>query len=393
MIRSSGGSPTRRMRFAALGAGVLLASGALAACGGGDDGASNESGPIKIGMNAEVTGPVPALGKSVDGAKAAVKAINANGGIDGRKVELKVADSAGDPTRAVTNIRSFKSDGIDLVLAGTYISDCDAVAPFLTQRKMLGLCTSTGDLSADTAASEFGIGPSYTQSVAYSIDILAKQADSIGVLAEKNVSGDNTEQLALKAAKRNGVKVEVEQVDVSANSAKPQIQKLIADGAKALWFNTCSGIGATGPVDAQSLGFEGPILAPDCFASVGGEQALRGAAHGDQVRILVPKFVLGKFAADDPQADAIKAYQDAVGTRDVVVGAGWDAIMVLKAAIEKSGSADPTEVRKAFNGLKFTGVWSVGTFGDSSGRGGSAKGVQVLAKVTPKGFAPLPETD
>lgn len=388
MTGSIGGSLPRRTRTAAACASLLVVAGALAACGD-DKKESTTSGPILIGMNAEITGPVPALGKSADGAEAAVKYINENGGIDGRRVELEISDNAGDPTRAVTNIRNFRQDGIEIVLSGTFVSDCDAVAPFLTQQKMLGLCTSTGDLSEQTAASQFGVGPGYTEVVNFSMDYLAQEADSIGVLAEKTVSGDNTEKLAREAAERNGIDVHIERVDVTANSAKAQIQKLIAEGAKALYIVSCSGIGVTAPGDAQSLGFTGPILVPECFASEGGEDALKSAASDDQVRVAVPKFVLGEVAADDSQAGAIQVYREAIGTRDIVVGADWDAIMVLKAAIEKAGSSDPEEVRKAFDGLEFTGVWSVGTFGDDSGRGAVAEGVLVPAKVTAEGFAPL----
>jgi branched-chain amino acid transport system substrate-binding protein len=389
MTRSTGGSLTRRARIVGASALLLLAAGTLAACGEGEQ-QSTTSGPIRIGMNAEITGPVPALGKSVEGAEAAVKYINDNGGIDGRKIELEVSDNAGDATRAVTNIRNFRDDGIELVLSGTFISDCDAVAPFLTQQKMLGVCTSIADLSEETRANQFGVGPSYTQTVNYAIDYLAQEVDSVGVLAEKSVSGDNTQSLAEEAGERNDIDIHVERVDITANSAKPQIQKLIADGAEALYLYSCSGIGVTGPGDAQSLGFTGPILVPECFASDAGEGALAAAAADDQVRVFVPEFVLGEWAEDDPQAEAIETYMEEVGTRDGVVGAGWDSIMILKAAIEKAGSSDPEDVRKAFDGLEYTGVWSVGTFGeDESGRGGTVEGVLVPAKVTPEGFAPI----
>jgi len=84
----------------------------LAACGS-DSGSNedkptanaggNESATIKIGLNYELSGAVATYGQaSVDGIVMAVDEINANGGINGKQVELVRYDNKSEPAEATT---------------------------------------------------------------------------------------------------------------------------------------------------------------------------------------------------------------------------------------------------------------------------------------------------
>jgi branched-chain amino acid transport system substrate-binding protein len=61
-----------------------------------------QSGPIKIGWLAAMTGPssAPAIGFN-RGVLLAAEIINTAGGIKGRKIEIITRDTQGDPTKAV----------------------------------------------------------------------------------------------------------------------------------------------------------------------------------------------------------------------------------------------------------------------------------------------------
>src|ERR1700743_2131479 len=61
-----------------------------------------ESEPIKIGCLAAMTGPssAPTIGFN-RGVNYAADAINAAGGVKGRKIEIVMRDTQGDPTKAV----------------------------------------------------------------------------------------------------------------------------------------------------------------------------------------------------------------------------------------------------------------------------------------------------
>src|SRR5688500_17904726 len=82
---------------------LVIAAIVAAGCGSDDDDASADSGPtttarqltgepIKLGMIGVLSGPAFNPGR-VEGAKAAAKAINDAGGIDGRPIEIVACDS------------------------------------------------------------------------------------------------------------------------------------------------------------------------------------------------------------------------------------------------------------------------------------------------------------
>src|SRR5699024_5350622 len=84
--------------------GLSLSAVGLSACGSGDSNAGSDEDPYRV----LVTGGIGTEGVLADNsstsilsAKASVKNINKDGGIDGREVKLQVVDDAGDPTQAV----------------------------------------------------------------------------------------------------------------------------------------------------------------------------------------------------------------------------------------------------------------------------------------------------
>lgn len=85
---------------AAVMCGLLSMSMLMAGCGGG--GSKKDAGnTIKIGVVSELTGPNASYGTSVvKGMKLAVKEINEKGGVDGKKIELAVADDKSEPAEA-----------------------------------------------------------------------------------------------------------------------------------------------------------------------------------------------------------------------------------------------------------------------------------------------------
>ena len=84
---------------AAVMCGLLSMSMLMTGCGGG---AKKDAGnTIKSGVVSELTGPNASYGTSVvKGMKLAVKEINDKGGVDGKKIELAVADDKSEPAEA-----------------------------------------------------------------------------------------------------------------------------------------------------------------------------------------------------------------------------------------------------------------------------------------------------
>lgn len=81
--------------------------------------AADDTGPIRIAQSAALTGPLADLGFPVhQGAKAYFASLNAKGGVNGRPIELTVADDGYDVRRATTNVKSFLGDGSYFAIFG-----------------------------------------------------------------------------------------------------------------------------------------------------------------------------------------------------------------------------------------------------------------------------------
>jgi len=93
--------------------------------------------PIVIGMSLPLSGPVADRAKpGMEGYKYWVDELNANGGLLGRDVELKVLDDSFDQQTAISDYnRLISQDKVDLLL-GTFSSDLNvAVAPVAERHK------------------------------------------------------------------------------------------------------------------------------------------------------------------------------------------------------------------------------------------------------------------
>ena len=112
---------TSRVR-AAMAASAMIATLVLSGCGG-DDGGSGEGDseatkdPIVIGVSLPLTGDFSEPGKGVQrGYEAWVEKVNADGGLLGREVELKVLDDQSSADRVVADYEQLiGQDQVDLV--------------------------------------------------------------------------------------------------------------------------------------------------------------------------------------------------------------------------------------------------------------------------------------
>jgi branched-chain amino acid transport system substrate-binding protein len=368
---------------------VLAVASTLAACGGkSDDAASGDDGgdKIKIGVTIEKTGPVPVLGTAANGIQAAAKRINADGGIDGKQVELVIRDNAGDPSKAVSNLREFEQAGIKVVLGGAFGASCAAEAPVAAKAEMTVFCISTDELPEPTDHM-FGVGPGYDVTIKNASGFIKQLSsnDKAAVFADKDPSGDTSAELAPKYIEEQGMEALLERTDPGASSYKPAVQKAVNFGASVLWPTQCSPAAVTAAQEALSLGFEGNILLENCLASLDIAQAVKEFADG-RIFVQAPQLLIGEPDASNPRYEAIKKYNEEIDKPDTVVGAGWDAMWMAKAAIEKAGTTDTEKLVSTLeDNFEFTGVWHMGTMTADNHRGAVTDGAAVYSQFTDDG--------
>ena len=158
---------TQGRRWSIRGALMLVAALGVAGCGGGTKHTSASSSsaaaaaeptgaPLKLMVVYEGTGP-SSVPEVREGAIAAAKAINAEGGIKGRPVEVVQCDTKADPNVAAGCGRSAVAEGV-VAMVGNITIFGNQFMPLMAQHNIasIGLEPATG--TDFTSSASFPIG-------------------------------------------------------------------------------------------------------------------------------------------------------------------------------------------------------------------------------------------
>lgn len=198
--------------------GVLLTVTALAATAAcatpeDDETSSSPDEPYRIvhllGMNQ--TGPAALNAQAAaQAAKAAVAVLNERGGILGRRVELEIIETNGDPTTAVTKLNERLSKGPKpaLVLPGNTSAEALPMAPILTEAKILSVQQAGSSALNDPQKFPylFQVVPTNDSMAARVVEFFKERnATRIAMLAGKDAFGQATAEATRKAIASAGL--------------------------------------------------------------------------------------------------------------------------------------------------------------------------------------------
>lgn len=234
----------RHSSFRRLGIGSIILAFILAACGGqpgdgenGDTGGGGE--PIKIGLITPLSGPQPERGRILQtAAELAVEDINEAGGIDGRQVELVVADDANDANQAVTAAQRLIEQENVVAISGLLASNRqEAIQPIAERAEVLVMgviATATGLVDEHNYAfratgSNDTIGPQIAQLAvsngATKVAIIHDDTSYAQTLAEETINGFEETDAEI---------VTVEQYNTGAADLTSQVINIERSGADAV---------------------------------------------------------------------------------------------------------------------------------------------------------------
>ncbi|MDQ1703234.1 MAG: branched-chain amino acid transport system substrate-binding protein, partial [Frankiaceae bacterium] len=136
---------------------AVLAVTALAACGGSSSGASaSGGGSITIGILHPFTGNYAGVGAaSLGGAKVAAKLINDAGGVLGKKLVIKTADTLGDPADAVPALNKLLNVDKAVAVVGPGGLEAGSTIPIL-DRNSIPYMLQAGNTAFDKMSDKWG---------------------------------------------------------------------------------------------------------------------------------------------------------------------------------------------------------------------------------------------
>jgi branched-chain amino acid transport system substrate-binding protein len=331
-----------------LGLGLLLAAGLPASA----------EGVYKIGVSAGLTGYAATVDNAWrDGVQVAVDAVNAQGGILGRKIQVVVEDNRSEPQEAVTAYKKMISeDKVDVFISGCVSAGNFAAAPMVARAGIPMVLCSILPNGANEVKWAFSTLPPPRFEVESRLEYLQKHTDirKFGVLHDPTPYANLQAAAAEKEAGQYGLTlVDNQQYRQDDADVSVQIGTINAHGGGAILKIGLGGTTLTAAKNINALGLQTLLL-----TSLEDTKVFRPIAE-----------VLGKrffFVAspsevfDDLQASPLKSavgtfltpWRTKYGDRDPNWAArGWDAVMLTAAAATHAHSAAGQAVRDALEEL------------------------------------------
>jgi branched-chain amino acid transport system substrate-binding protein len=199
--------------------------------------------PFVYLLSADFTGALQQFSVAEQlGINAAIKDINATGGILGRQVVLQTQNDQNDPTTAVNLLQQRLSTGKkpDAMYPGGSSAVSLALEPVLTQNKILATDATSSDALNNPAKYPYFFGVSQLASTpvpSFISNLQTKGYKKIGMIFANNATGQTTEASFSKGIKAAGL--DFTSVSYSQNSLDmtPQLQQLKAANVDAVIFN------------------------------------------------------------------------------------------------------------------------------------------------------------
>lgn len=335
----------------------------LSACGGSTGAGSGGSGgsTFKVVVVAAQTGPLAALGTPfLTGLQIAADELNKEGGVLGRKVELKVLDPQSDPTKAVSLLQKELAGGKqpDVVFDGTVSAEALAMLPVLSSRKILSIGTAGNEAINDPKKYPYAFHTSAHQKTdGTPSNVAAMQAlgcRTVGLLAPGDASGQPVRDAYPAAFKAAGMPMTVEEYKPTDIDMTAPLARLKSAGVSCV---SSYAAGPTAPYVLKSrakIGWDVPLMLNEAMtADIHGlvaPEALKGVSiHSYSINAY--REPAGRTAAYTAFLDELKAKGKITG---VMINYAWphDLLRLVALGAEQAGSTRADDVKKALEGLK-----------------------------------------
>jgi ABC-type branched-subunit amino acid transport system substrate-binding protein len=167
---------------------------------------------IKLGMVNVQTGPASGLGKGMrSGAEAVFKAVNAKGGVGGRKINLVIGDDGYEPNRTVDEtLKMIEGEKVFSLFGYVGTPTSNAALPIVKEMDvpLVGAFTGAMSLRAPLTKQVFNVRASYDdEAEAQVAHFISKGAKSVAVFYQDDGFGLAVLSGTEKALKKRGMQV------------------------------------------------------------------------------------------------------------------------------------------------------------------------------------------
>jgi len=304
---------------------------------------------VKIGFNVPLTGFAAADGNSArNGVELAIEQANADGGINGKQIELVVYDDQASPKEAVPiATKLIESDGVTVGISGSYSGATRAAAgvfqeagvPYISAFAVHPEITKAGDFVFRTSFVGEVQGRAGAKLIGKS---LGKK--KVVVITLKNDFGKSLAAGFKEAASQFGIEIMAEyEYSIKDRQFGPIVSKVKADAPEAIY---ASGYFFTaGPLVSQlrAAGVDVPIIGQEGYDSQKFIEIAGAASEG-----VIITTSLDRDSTVAETKDFIAQFEKRAGFKvDMVAASAHTAAWVAITALRKADAADKKAVRDA----------------------------------------------
>src|SRR5690606_16874500 len=302
---------------------------------------------IKIGLGAPMTGGSAAFGKQLQtGAQAAVDAINAKGGVNGKQLKLVTVDDACDPKQAVAAANRLVDQDKVAAVVGHFCSSSTIPASEIYDEADI-LSMATGSTNPEVTERDL---PTVTricgrddQQAAVIGKFIAEtlKAKRIAVVHDKDTYGRGLADATRTEAAKYGVEtVLYDGVTRGERDYNALVTKIKAENVDAVFFGGLYAEAGTLVRQIREQGLDIPyvsddgIVDPAFVTAAGGPQYAQGVYMGfpaDPRKMESSKDIVAKLVSEGKKSDGFTLY-------------AYAAVQAVSAAIAGTNSTKGTEL-------------------------------------------------
>lgn len=323
-------------------------------------------GTIKIGGLFDLTGKAQHIGAPTKGvAQMVVDRINQEGGLNGKQVELVVADTQSEPSQAVVALkRLLDKDKVVAIIGPTTTGAAMACMKTIEEAKVPMVACVGGDAPVEPARKWVFKTPQKTSTAVARLFTYLKKHNltHVGLLTASDKFGQEGDAVIKKLAGEYGITVVArESFDPAVDTDMTvQLSKAVAAKPDALVVWTIGPAGAMVAKNAKQAGITLPLF--QCHGQPDANYSKLAGAAAEGTMMPATRLMAAEQLADSDRQkalvlDFVKQYK-ARGLGDVGTHSGyaWDAVQIVCKALAKAGT-DPEALRTAIeNTTDYVGV-------------------------------------
>ncbi|MBQ8783058.1 MAG: ABC transporter substrate-binding protein [Clostridia bacterium] len=334
---------------------VAMVACLFTACGGNEDAGKTDATTFKIGAIGPTTGDAAIYGQAVmNAAQLAVDEINAAGGINGAQIEFKPADDEHNAEKSVNAYNDLKDWGMQILMGTVTSTPCIAVVEETHNDNMFMLTPSGSAVDCIRYDNAFRVCFSDPNQGLASADYIAAQklGTKIAVIynsSDAYSSGIYEKFMAEAKVKNLNVVAEGAFTADSNKDFTVQLQQAKSAGADLLFLPIYYQEASLILAQADKMGYDPAVFGVDGMDGILTVENF-DTALAEGVMLLTP------FAADAEDKltqDFVTAYKAKYNeVPNQFAADAYDAIYIIKAAIEKSGATPDMSVSDLCNAIK-----------------------------------------